>query len=369
MILSIILLIPSQTANATAESAKGVCLINTVTGEIIFEKNSADKMPMASTTKIMTMLVALKHSKLDDIVTVSKNAAYQEGSSAYLKPSCIITMRDLLYGLMLNSGNDAAVAIAEHISGDVDKFARLMTDTAKEIGADSTQFKNPNGLPDDEHYTTAHDLAVITQCALSLEGCREIVSTQNYTAEIIESNGKITEIPYSNHNRLLRELDGCIGVKTGFTKAAGRCLVSAVNQNGAEYICVTLNDTDDWNSHKALYKYAYNNQTAKSLVNKNECIKHIVSGNKHCELVASEEYSVYINERNPHDFKITVNLPDAIDFPLNKGEKAGYIEITIDGRQLRTIDIIASDDFIPDGKTKVKNCYMFTVMTLLRNLL
>ena len=166
-VLIVITLTPVKIAHSMAETARSVCLINTVTGEIIFEKNATERKSMASTTKIMTLIVALENSKPDEIVTISREATLEEGSSAYLKPNVRITMKDLLYGLMLNSGNDAAVAIAEHISGDSDRFAVLMTQKALQIGVTDTQFKNPNGLEEEGHYTTARDLAVITQYALN----------------------------------------------------------------------------------------------------------------------------------------------------------------------------------------------------------
>lgn len=367
MILAI--LIPGQRAYAIGRTAESVCLINTVTGEIIFEKNAKEKKSMASTTKIMTLLVALEKSAMDEIVTVSKDATLIEGSSAYLKPGAKILMKDLLYGLMLNSGNDAAVAVAEHISGSCDRFAQLMTDTAHHIGAKDTQFKNPNGLEEDGHYTTARDLAMISRYAMSVDGFNEIVSAKTYMGTMLLPDGKTEQVEYINHNRLLRELDGCTGIKTGFTKSAGRCLVSAVDNNGAGYIAVTLSDPDDWSTHKELYKYAYNNQSLKMLVNANDCIKHIVSGKSQCELVAADDYSVYVNEKNLHNFEIVVNLPDKIDFPLNKDEKVGYLEIKLNGNSLQNIDIIAKNEYVTERETEIKDCYIFTLLNLLRNLL
>ncbi len=368
-ILITIIITPGQIAHSMAETAKSVCLINTVTGEIIFEKNANEKKSMASTTKIMTLLVALENSAMDEIVTVSREATLEEGSSAYLKPGAKITMKDLLYGLMLNSGNDAAVAVAEHISGNCDKFALLMTETAHNIGANDTQFKNTNGLEMDGHYTTARDLALITQYALMNESFREIVSTSIYTSTMFLSDGTTEHVEYINHNRLLRELEGCIGVKTGYTKAAGRCLVSAVSNGGAEYIAVTLDDSNDWKTHKELYEYAYNSQHIKTLVRKGDCIKHISSGQSECMLVTAEDYDICVNEGRTHDFEVVVNLPDNINFPLNSGEKVGFLEVKLNNRCLRKIDIIANGDYSPHEETKVKDCFMFTLLTLLRNLL
>ena len=153
-------------AYAMADTARAACLINSVTGETVYEKNADAKLPMASTTKIMTLILALENSDRDDTVIISENAAAQEGSSAYLTPGAAMTMRDLEYGLMLNSGNDAAVAIAEHISGDTDAFSELMTERARELGLCDTSFKNPNGLNADGHHTTAGELAELTAYAM-----------------------------------------------------------------------------------------------------------------------------------------------------------------------------------------------------------
>lgn len=368
-LLITIIFTPGQIAHSMAETAKSVCLINTVTGEIIFEKNATEKRSMASTTKIMTLLVALENSSLDEQVTVSRNAITAEGSSAYLKPDAKITMNDLLYGLMLNSGNDAAVAVAEHISDNCDNFAKLMTDTAHSIGALDTQFRNPNGLEMDGHYTTARDLAIITQYALTNDEFLKIVSTPIYSGTMIMADGTVENIEYINHNRLLRELEGCIGVKTGFTKAAGRCLVSAVSNNGAEYIAVTLDDSNDWKTHKELYQYAYNSQHIKTIIDKGDCIKHARCGQSECMLVTAEGYDVCVNEKNTHDFELVTNVPDEIDFPLNRGEKVGVLEIKLNDRVLREIDIVAKDDFEPYKETEVKDCFMFTILTLFRNLI
>lgn len=367
--LIFIMFMPVHTVQATADTSESACLINTVTGEILFEKNATEKRPMASTTKIMTLLVALENSKMDEIVTVPREATLEEGSSAYLKAGAEITMYDLLHGLMLNSGNDAAVAVSCHISGSVEEFAKLMTETAQRLGAMDTQFVNPNGLEAEGHYTTARDLAVITQYALSVDGFREIVSARSYTGTMTMPDGTTERVEYINHNRLLKEVEGCIGVKTGFTKAAGRCLVSAVDNGGAQYIAVTLNDPDDWNTHKELYEYAYNNHTLKTVINAGDCIKHMISEKSRCDLVAKDGYSVYVNEKNPHNFEMVVHLPESLEIPLNEGEKVGVLEIKLNDRTLKKIDITANCTFIPNKETKVKNCYMFTVLTLIRNLL
>ena len=229
-------------------SAKSAILINSQTGEVLYEKNPDDKMLIASTTKIMTAVVVLDKCGMDDIVEVSPDAANVEGSSAYLRAGEKLTVRELLYALMLSSGNDAAAALAIHVSGSIEKFAGDMNAKAKELGLENTSYKNPHGLDAEGHYSTARDLAKLTQYALKNNDFKDIVSTK--TAAVGSRS-------LTNHNKLLWNIDGAIGVKTGYTKAAGRILVSAVERNGASYICVTLNDPDDWDDHTNIYNKVF----------------------------------------------------------------------------------------------------------------
>lgn len=229
-------------------SAKSAILIEAEGGEIIYEKNAYELLPMASTTKIMTAVVALEKCDLDKHVTVTADAVGIEGSSLYLKEGDRYTMRDLLYGLMLQSANDAAVAIAVECAGSIEEFARMMNDKASELGLTNTHFMNPNGLDCDGHYTTAFDLARLTSYALKNADFSAIVSTRKYSFE-----GKTVV----NHNKLLSTYSGCCGVKTGFTKKSGRCLVSAAERDGVKLVCVTLCDGDDWRDHTSLLDFGF----------------------------------------------------------------------------------------------------------------
>lgn len=355
------------TVYASIDTAESACVINSVTGEVVYEKNAYVKRPMASTTKIMTLITALEKSKPEDMLTVGSSATSEEGSSAYLKPGAKISMGDISYGLMLNSGNDAAVAIAEHISGDTEKFAKLMNDNAKKIGAKDTHFVNPNGLHNDNHYTTAYDLAKITRYAMKNEQFRKIVSYRNYTGTMMFDDGTSECVEYINHNRLLGELDGCIGVKTGYTNAAGRCLVSAVERGGAEYIIVTLSDSDDWNTHKELCEKAFGTQKKKIAVKKGDCVKHAVYEKSECPLVAKNDFSVYCHNEKCA-LEIIRHIPEKIDFPVNGGEKVGYLKIKYGDETIGTVDVVAECDFKPHGNVKVKNCFVFTLINLVRNI-
>lgn len=220
----------SAEAAVTAEIA-----MELTTGTVLKENNADIRMPMASTTKIMTAIIIIEDCDLDEIITVPDEAIGAEGSSIYLKKDEQIDVMDLLYGLMLRSGNDSAAALAIHHSGSIEKFSEAMNEKARELGAENTNFTNPSGLPDEEHYTTASDLCIITRYAMTNETFRRIVSTKNY-------NGKFRS--FTNKNKMLYNYDGANGVKTGYTVKAGRCLVSSAERNGMDVICVVLNCPD-----------------------------------------------------------------------------------------------------------------------------
>lgn len=256
MIFALLLpLFPTNVLASPGVSAQAAIVMEASSGRVLFEKNAQAQLPMASTTKIITALVALEQGKPDAKVKVSSTAAGTEGSSMYLEAGEVMTLEELLYGLMLASGNDAAVAISEHFGG-TEKFVKVMNRKAADIGAKNTHFENPNGLPHENHYSTAYDMALFTKEGLQNPDFAKIVSTKSYS---ISGNGKSYPRTLTNHNKLLKTMEDCIGVKTGFTKAAGRCLVSAVNRNGMTLICVTLNAPDDWNDHRTLYTHAYSN--------------------------------------------------------------------------------------------------------------
>lgn len=234
--LAVVLSLPVGSGSVKA-SADGVAEIamELETGTILYAKNADAKLPMASTTKIMTALIIAEDCDLSEVITVPDIAVGVEGSSIYLKKDERISVKDLLYGLMLRSGNDAACALAVHHSGSPEKFVDKMNERAKELGADNTHFKNPSGLPDDEHYTTAKDLCNIARHAMNNQILKEVVSTRQYSGDFRH---------FLNKNKLLNSLDGANGVKTGYTKKAGRCLVSSAERENMDVVCVVLNCYD-----------------------------------------------------------------------------------------------------------------------------
>ena len=227
-------------------SASAAVLMDADTGQVLYDQNGGRRMLIASTTKIMTALVALERASPTDVITV-KQEHMTEGSSMYLKPGERVTVEELLYGLLLCSGNDAALALADHCGG-LERFVAEMNRKAAELGMTGTSFANPNGLDQEGHYSTARDMARLAACAVKNETLVRLCSTRSVTV-----GGRTM----TNHNRLLRSIDGCIGLKTGYTRAAGRTLVSCVRRNGRTLVAVTLQDGNDWADHAALYEFGF----------------------------------------------------------------------------------------------------------------
>lgn len=232
--------------------ASGKVLIEQSTRRVLYGENENEKCYPASTTKVLTAYIALKHLPLELVVTVPKQAAGVEGSSIYLKAGEKITVEDLLFGLMLRSGNDAATALAIATSGSVQAFAELMNETAAELGAKNSHFVNPHGLHDDDHYTTPYDLALITAAAYELDDFKRIVGTSVHRIEV---DGNVTAI--GNKNKLLKLYEGANGVKTGFTKRSGRCLVGGAERENMQLISVALNCPDMWNETMAMLDFGF----------------------------------------------------------------------------------------------------------------
>ncbi len=340
-----LLIFPAVPVDAVSISARYACLMDAQTGKVIFEKNGYETHSMASTTKIMTALLALEKSGADSMVKVSPNAAGTEGSSIYLSSGETLSMEELLYGLMLESGNDAAIAIAEHIGGSVENFARMMTDRAHAIGAKNTAFQNPNGLDAQGHYTTAYDLALITREALENPKFAEIVATKKKT---YPKDGDKKARYFSNHNRLLSSYPGCIGVKTGFTKKTGRCLVSAATKNHTTLICVTLNAPNDWSDHKSLLDYGFSATNSRPLVLKDMVLKSIPVKNgssQTVELLATEDFYLAVDEKEGlSKVKLEYRLPQKVEAPILCGSVLGELSISYDNRLLCKMDLKAAVD-------------------------
>jgi len=333
--------------NAINLSAQYACVMDAQTGRVLYEKNAYEPHSMASTTKIMTALLALENTSQNETVTVSSHAAGTEGSSIYLKTGEVLPMEDLLYGLMLESGNDAAIAIAEHVGGSVEHFADMMTKRAHEIGAKNTQFKNPNGLDEDGHFTTAYDLALITRTALLNPRFVEIVSTKQKSVPVSETS---IARSFYNHNKLLSLYPGCIGVKTGFTKKTGRCLVSAARRDHVTAICVTLNAPNDWNDHKVMLDYAFSCIEARPLVLHDMVLKTIPIKNaniKAMDLLATEDfYFPFTEEEGLSKIKLDYLIPTPPALPITAGTPMGRLRIFYDEQLIEEMDLVAGIDAV-----------------------
>ena len=320
-------------------SARGMCVMEKESNRVLYEKDMHTTRPNASTTKIVTAITVLVNcDNLDEIITVGNRSIGVEGTSIYLRQGEQLSVRDLLYGLMLRSGNDSAVALACHVGTTEENFVTMMNKLCKDIGAKNTHFTNPHGLDNAEHYTTAYDLALITAYALSNPVFAEIVSTKHYT--IPKTN--VSDARYlTNKNRLLNSLDGCVGVKTGFTSRAGRCLVSAIKRNGVTLICVVLNCGPMFEESVELLNKAYNEYDFTPIVIKNEPIYNEyyidnVRGALH--LFADETYIYPVKESEKDKLKVVYKLNE-LTKTVNEGEEVGEISLFYDNHLQKTIKL------------------------------
>ncbi|OQB15913.1 MAG: D-alanyl-D-alanine carboxypeptidase DacB precursor [Firmicutes bacterium ADurb.Bin193] len=348
---------------AHALSAQSAILIDAHTGRVLMSQNAYSKMGMASTTKIMTALVAIENCDVNDTVTVSATAAGVEGSSMYLKGGEKITLRDLLYGLMLCSGNDAATAIAEHISGSVPEFAALMNEKAASLGLKNTSFTNPHGLDDTDHYTTAYDLAQITRYALSNQLFSEIVSTRLITIGTQEGENIRT---LCNHNKLLVNYKGADGVKTGFTKKSGRCLVSSATREGLKLIAVTLNAPNDWKDHGEMLDYGFSQYRRKVAIREGDYMRTVPvigSDADTVSLYAAEGAEMAVNGNEK--IRILYDVPSFVYAPIEDGEVLGSAKIFMDDEMIKTVDLVVKGEAPLTDANRFKKAFTLMAKELL----
>lgn len=322
-------------------SAHSAIVIEKESVRVLYQKNPEKQLPIASTTKIMTAVIALENEDPAAYLNVSAAAANTEGSSMYLKEGERLSLEDLLYGLMLSSGNDAAVVIAEHFGGE-EAFARLMNQKAAELGLENTHFTNPNGLPNAEHYSSAYDMAKLCAYALNNPKFAEIVSTRTYKTG---TDGKSEKRTLVNHNKLLNICKGCIGVKTGFTKAAGRCLVSAVERDGMTLICVTLNAPDDWNDHCNLYASMFEKYKMRTLIHKGETCGDVEIAGAEADTVSySAATDISYPLKKDEDCSISVELYAPLKAPAERGTECGKIHVYLNETEIANTSAVLSTD-------------------------
>lgn len=304
-------------------SARCAVMMDADSGRVLYEKNADTRSLIASTTKIMTALVVCEQCNVLDRVEIMPEAVGIEGSSMYLKAGEVLTIQELLYGLMLHSGNDAAVALAIYCGGTVEGFVQLMNDEARRLGLKDTHFENPNGLDDEHHYSTARDLAKLTIAAMKNPIFSKTVSTKS-----VRSGDRYL----TNHNKLLWRCDGVDGVKTGYTKAAGRILVSTAKRDGRRLVVVTIHDPDDWRDHANLLELGFSQFSPSRLICAGSCVgtAEVLSGNQ-CEvrLLAGEDFVYPVAEGET--VTVAISGPGFVFAPVICGQDAGFAHILIDG--------------------------------------
>ncbi|HBY20311.1 MAG: hypothetical protein A2Y24_04850 [Clostridiales bacterium GWE2_32_10] len=318
--------------------ADGAILMDYKTGMVLWGKNIYKPRQMASTTKIMTCIFALENAKLDDIVTITRRAALAPKVKIFLRPNEKQRLEDLLYAIMLVSANDAAVAIAEHVSGSVEEFCAQMTKKAKEIGAKDTIFKTPNGLDKEDHHSTAYDMALITRYALNNKKFRELINTKTVITPV--HGGNYRSFSLTNHNRLLNEYQGATGVKTGFTNGAGHCFAGSAQRGDMQLISVVLasgwgarGKEGKWTDTKKILDYGFNNFKYETIRKKDDIlikdIKVEKSRKKTIDLFLKNDIILPMKQSDSENLKIRIYYPELIEAPLEKGVEIGLARIYI----------------------------------------
>lgn len=361
VILSVLLLfsfpvvVNAESDSEPSISAEAYILYCADNGQIINSKNENKKMKPASTTKIMTSLIALEESASSNKKVTFTDEMVAEGSSMYLKVGEQVTLEDLATGMMMSSGNDAANATALTVSGSIENFAEHMNTRAKQIGMNDTHFVTPSGLDDENHYSTAYDLALLMTYALENEDFAELTSQKSATVDFIEPESK--KVTYSNHNRLLSLYEYCTGGKTGYTMAAGRCLVSSAKKDGLTLVCVTLNDRNDWNDHIALYDYGFEKYSCYCSDDSNfyadiPCVggksdKVAVTGEKDTSIVVESEDKSKIEQK--------IYADSFLYAPIEKNYVVGRIDYLIDGKIVSSVNLVAVEKI--ENKKENKNIF------------
>jgi D-alanyl-D-alanine carboxypeptidase len=335
-----------QTARAVETSAASSVLMEAGSGRVLYSKNADDERLIASTTKIMTAIVALENGNTDDVITVKAELANTEGSAMYLSAGEKVSLGTLLYGLLLCSGNDAAMVIADAVGGNVGNFVAMMNAKAAELGMTRTSFANPSGLDDDRQYSSAADMARLAAYAMKNAAFARIVSTRE-----ISVGGRTM----TNHNKLLTMCGGCVGLKTGYTKAAGRTLVSCAERGGMRLIAVTLRDGNDWDDHIALYDYGFANYAETEAVSAGESVEMLrVAGGVLASVSAQAGDSFYYPLAADEHLTRVISLPNALDAPVAKGDVIGEMRFYLDGSEVGSVPLVCGGSVAKAGPEKTE---------------
>lgn len=341
----LMLWMPYSAGKAMPEvSSHSACVIDIDTGRILAAKNENEKSEPASITKIMTALIALENADIKKVVTIPSAAAGVEGSSIYIKAGEKYSLEDLLYGLMLRSGNDAATAIAIDVAGSVDAFVEKMNQKAQELGCTGTHFNNPHGLPDEKHYTTAHDMALITAAALRNDTFVKIASTKNYTAE---PDGAGETRSWQNKNKLLWQYEGAIGVKTGYTKSAGKTYVGAAERNGIRIAVVVLGAKDMWGDAATLLDNAFASYQQVDLIKDGQStgVTPVLEGlSSEVEGITEGSLSKTLTKEEQERIVTKCVYQTPLYAPVAKGDIIGSMQVYLDDEMIGSVPIVAAAD-------------------------
>ncbi len=317
-------------------SALSAVLYCADSGEVLYEKAAYEKRPIASITKIMTAVLALEAEDREVTFTYDMIA---EGSSMYLKVGEVIRLSELVKGMMMVSGNDAANAIAVSVAGSKEKFADRMNEKARQLGMRDTHFVTPSGLDDEQHYSTAYDMALLCSYAMKNRQFRAIVSQKSMSVSFVQPENK--KQVYVNHNKLLSLYEGCIGIKTGFTRKAGRTLTSCAERNGVRLIAVTLNDGDDWNDHMALYDSGFAMVEKVTLWNEEAYIPVVGSRKQQIRVMPQESCSAVLKKGS----RVVRHLvmPHFVYAPVQKDSVVGKVQFFLDGKMITESTLTAAE--------------------------
>ncbi len=362
------LIIFSVSVNALDVSAKSAVLINGSTGEVLFEKNCNEQLPMASTTKIMTALLLAEENTPDKQIVTTKEMVTVEGSSMGLLPGDTVSYKDLLYGMLLASGNDAANTTAYLLGKSPEGFAKLMNKKAAEIGLLHTNFVTPSGLDDENHYTTAKELALLARYAMKNDAFAQAAGSK--TATLCYGNP-----PYKrslrNHNRLLNSYTGLIGVKTGFTKKSGRCLVTAAKRSQEYLIAVTLNDPNDWADHTNMLDYGFSVLEEREVVYNVPCTQISVIGAQQSKLnLVFPKIKLGLTQEEFSKIQTSISLPRFVYAPINSRQRLGTVSFYINGELISVEDILSQSAIEKNASkgekilNKIYNKFLFLLKQL-----
>lgn len=335
-ILSIVLLCACvPTAQAVGTSASSAILMDADSGRVLYEQNADSERAIASITKLMTALITVEYwDDLDEVVEIEPAYTGVEGSSMYLQAGERLTIRELLYGLLLNSGNDAATALACLCAGSAEEFAQLMNERAAQLGMEHSHFVNPHGLSEDGHYSTARDMAILTAECLRHDEIVAITSTKSVT---------IGGRTMTNHNKLLWQYDGCIGMKTGYTILAGRTLISCAQRNGQRLIAVTLNDGNDWADHMSLLDYGFSTYPKQTIIAEEETVVSLpvtASLTRFVQVAAASTVSYPLSAQE--QVTTSYDIPQSLEAPIQEGQCVGTITYFLNGVEIGSTQLVTA---------------------------